>query len=403
VAGSAIQVFAATNKGIWSSADEGASWQPASGGLNTRSVAIYDLAFDAADIGAFWTATGQGLFLRNADGSWQTSELPVEAHGSTIRAVATSASAPGTIFAGTDRQLYKSADGGAFWQVSSSGMEPPILPNSEPQAAGLGLGITALAVHPADSARVYAGTTQGLFVSRDGGASWRSVPELIQLKGWPAYPTVTQIAIDPTVPDTVYVAVRLSIGSSAQLEIFKSTDGGKRWSIPSRGGAGMRSPIGVAFDFDAPDILYGAAASGLWRSNDGGVRWTPIGLFDSSVLEVALLAGRPQAMAALTSPYVRSTRPSALQLSTDGGQTWTEVGEQLGELEFTRLFTTPNDPTAFYVGTRYGGLYRLDIEANQVYLPIMGNSQADTSQNSLICNCSTGRSRVKQTPAMPAK
>ena len=56
--------------------------------------------------------------------------------------------------------LWKSGDGGQTWQRLAT-------------APG---GITALAVHPVDQDRVFAGTGQGkLFRSADGGVSWNTV------------------------------------------------------------------------------------------------------------------------------------------------------------------------------------------------------------------------------------
>ena len=56
--------------------------------------------------------------------------------------------------------LWKSGDGGQTWQRLAT-------------APG---GITALAVHPVDQSRVFAGTGGGkLFRSADGGPSWEAV------------------------------------------------------------------------------------------------------------------------------------------------------------------------------------------------------------------------------------
>ena len=228
-----------------------------------------------------------------------------------------------------------------------------------------------MTVNPADADRVFVGSDQGLFVSEDGGASWRNVPELVQLKNWPSYPAVRQIVIDPAVPTVVYVTARLDIGLSDQTEIFKSTDGGASWTVPSRGGAGMRTPQGVALDPTGPNRLYGAAASGFWHSEDGGFRWTGVSRADTNFIEVVVLPGQPAMLAALTADYSFTLEPDALQLSADGGETWTLIGAELADLEFTRLFAAPGDPTAFYVGTRYGGLFRFDLRANQVYLPLV--------------------------------
>ncbi len=367
---SATQYYAATDRGIWTSLDEGQTWRPTNQGLTTERFAINDLAFDAANPGALWTAADEGLFARNENLTWQRIELPDDMQSVAVRAVASAAGAPDTIFVATDQQLYKSSDRGASWQERGAGIEPPLLPGVR-QNGATGVTLRTVAVDPADADRVFVGSDQGLFVSEDGGASWRNVPELVQLKNWPIYPEVRQIVIDPAVPTVVYVAVRLDIGLSYQTEIFKSTDGGASWTVPSRGGAGMRTPHSVTPDPTGPNRLYGAAASGFWHSEDGGFRWTRIGRSEINFIEVVVLPSQPTTLAALTADYSFTLEPDALQLSADGGETWTLIGAELADLEFTRLFAAPDDPTAFYVGTRYGGLFRFDLRANQVYLPLV--------------------------------
>jgi photosystem II stability/assembly factor-like uncharacterized protein len=64
------------------------------------------------------------------------------------------------MFAALADDLWKSGDGGKTWQRLAT-------------APG---GITALAVHPVDQDRVFAGTGHGkLFRSADGGISWQAM------------------------------------------------------------------------------------------------------------------------------------------------------------------------------------------------------------------------------------
>lgn len=64
------------------------------------------------------------------------------------------------MFAAMTDGLWKSGDGGTTWQRLTTAPA----------------GVTALAVHPIDQDRVFAGTGQGtLFRSADGGVSWQAV------------------------------------------------------------------------------------------------------------------------------------------------------------------------------------------------------------------------------------
>jgi uncharacterized protein (TIGR03437 family) len=77
--------------------------------------------------------------------------------------------------------------------------------------------IQALAVDPADSSTLYAGTdVSGVFISHDRGANWaQGNSGLTNL-------SVLSLALDPAVPTTIYAGTN---GGG----VFKSTDGGATW------------------------------------------------------------------------------------------------------------------------------------------------------------------------------
>ena len=69
----------------------------------------------------------------------------------------------GVILAGTQEGVVQSDDAGATWRAASSGLTEPY--------------VRWLAYHPDISDRVFAGTEPaGIYVSHDGGGSWRAVP-----------------------------------------------------------------------------------------------------------------------------------------------------------------------------------------------------------------------------------
>ena len=86
-------------------------------------------------------------------GEW-TSNGP---HGGTIVNLAADPSNPATIYAATDRQVYKSVDGGQSWAVTLYGRFDRLLPTSDPSV-------------------VYAssGGQPSVYVTADGGGHWVS-------------------------------------------------------------------------------------------------------------------------------------------------------------------------------------------------------------------------------------
>lgn len=108
-----------------------------------------------------------------------------------------------------------------------------------------------LAVDPADDRRIVVasagGLEEGLFESRDGGASWSRVREAVGLLAW---------------PDRLYL-----IDGSGQ--VFASRDGGR--GLQGQGELGGRPAALVA---EGPWELYAALHDGtIKRSTDGGATW----------------------------------------------------------------------------------------------------------------------------------
>jgi photosystem II stability/assembly factor-like uncharacterized protein len=84
--------------------------------------------------------------------------------------------------------------------------------------------VRSVAIDPARSTSLYAGTQNGLFKSLDGGASWRP-------SGLPDRAT-THLVIDFVNPSILYAATQITRTGYFCYErvLFKSTDGGATWS-----------------------------------------------------------------------------------------------------------------------------------------------------------------------------
>src|ERR671918_157649 len=68
---------------------------------------------------------------------------------------------PATVYAGTMMDaVYKSPDGGQHWMPYNVGLKEHVSV------------VNQFVFHPADSERLYAATTVGVFYSGDGGRTW---------------------------------------------------------------------------------------------------------------------------------------------------------------------------------------------------------------------------------------
>ncbi|HYT31744.1 MAG TPA: hypothetical protein VEO37_04055, partial [Thermoanaerobaculia bacterium] len=81
-----------------------------------------------------------------------------------------------------------------------------------------GVAVSSLAIDPMNPDRVYAGTGQAVFKSRDGGLSWTA--SLGAASGLERIPS--GLAIDPLFSSTLYAATNFGV--------FKSVDAGGSWA-----------------------------------------------------------------------------------------------------------------------------------------------------------------------------
>ena len=116
---------------------------------------------------------------------------------------------------------------------------------------------------------------RGIYRSSDGGKSWTLV-----LKGANATSGASDLSMDPSNPRILYAAFwdhqRLPWqvrSGGAGSGIWKSTDGGDNWSRLTEGLPKLMGKIGVAVSQANPERVYAiveAEKGGLYRSADAG-------------------------------------------------------------------------------------------------------------------------------------
>src|SRR5262245_22656829 len=139
-----------------------------------------------------------------------TAALPAQAgdwmvtgpSGGNVYCIAASPSHPELLYAGTDRGVVRSEDGGAHWSDASAG-----LPVDRVQT---------IAVDASDPRTLYAGTltppgvaSDGIFKSTDGGQTWTAINEgLVDPVTAIAPLDVAALSIDPGHPGTLLAGTR---------------------------------------------------------------------------------------------------------------------------------------------------------------------------------------------------
>lgn len=107
-------------------------------------------------------------------------------------------------------------------------------------------------------------------------------------------------------------------------------------------GLGDAAPTCLAADPHHPERCWcGTARHGIWRSEDGGRSWRPLGLEGWAIMSLTASPVRPGLLWA-------GTEPSAVWRSDDGGDAWHPTGD-LAELPSSSSWAFPPRPETHHV------------------------------------------------------
>ncbi len=190
-------------------------------------------------IHAYNYESGRGIILSKDGGySWQ-SITGEQFDNAVLTDVSVDPFDPGVAYAAAQTGLYKSSDYGENW--AELVIESPGDP------------VRTVAVHLADPNRVYAGLPgKGVFLSDDGGESWRQVFAGLEPNG-----DYRDIIFDPANPDIVYLSDIVS-------GIYQSTDRGETW-LKLINGLSNRAATSLSISSDGMHLYAGTAGGGVFR------------------------------------------------------------------------------------------------------------------------------------------
>lgn len=247
--------------------------------------------------------------------------------------------------------VYKTEDGGKTWKNMG-------LKTSEH--------IGMIAIDPRDSGVIYvaaygplwrAGGERGLYKTNDGGKTWNAVLTISEHTG------VSEVYLDPRDPDVIYAVahqrrrhVFTLVGGGPESAVHKSEDGGKTWRKINRGlPGGDLGRIGLAISPVNPDYLYAIVEAqsrrgGFYRSTNRGVSWERRSSYTSRGNYYQELFCDPKDIDRVYSMDVY------LQVSDDGGRTWSALGERHKHVDNHAMWIDPHN-TDFYLVGCDGGIY----------------------------------------------
>jgi photosystem II stability/assembly factor-like uncharacterized protein len=323
---------------IFKSTDGGASWNESDSGL---SGCCLSLGIDPQNTGTLYVlsdAPNRGVF-RSTDGGASWRMVYALSGGLYFDDVAIDPNTPGTLYAaahfmGGGAAIFKSLDGGTSWSEADAGLPDLSGPVNFP---------IQLAVDPASPATMYA-TVSGslLFKTTDGAATWHGAGPL-PIENLNDQ-RISGVVIDPRDSNTLYCPRNESLQPTV---IFKSTDGGASWNpstpVPEIPWIQF-STKGVTIDPRNSSTLYAATSSGVYRSIDGGVTFTPYSR--ARALPVTAVALSPQ-----RSGTVLAGAGALVLQSTDSGMSWRASVTGLGFGSVVAMAIDPQNPSIAYAGT----------------------------------------------------
>jgi photosystem II stability/assembly factor-like uncharacterized protein len=368
--GNDMVVYAGTEAGVYKTENGGESWTAINEGMPEEVVSA--LAVSLADHSTVFAGTREGKVFKSVDAGQHWAALSIPENPG-VRSLAIT---PQAVYAGTERGLLESHDGGATWEAASSPL---------PAAR-----VNFLTLTP--EGLLFAGIDSSLYVSWNG-KKWRTVknafnplamalgPDRSLYSATPVsimrsvdfgntWKRVTALPMQQTSPTSLLVSDngRVTLGTPEGLweweneewthsipgnintlaagsppstrtyagvaisGAFTRADSSAEWVSVNRGIETAETTDVVVAPF-SPSTVYAAMPTGVSRSSDGGNSWSTV-------------ESNPTRAVAIDShnPNVVFAAQHSLKKTDDGGETWKIVRPNLP----MAIAVAPSNPSVVY-------------------------------------------------------
>ncbi len=269
--------------GVFKSVDSGTTFQPVFDSMAVQAIGA--LAISSSNPAQVWAGTGEAWAIRDADvmgdgiylstdtgKTWKNVGLRETGR---IGRIIVHPTNPKIVFVCAlgratgpqeERGVYRTIDGGKSWKRvlfvdPNTGCSGLTLDVKNPRVLFAGMWQVEMKTYVMNSG----GPSSAIYVSRDGGDSWKKVTH----PGLPKSPLgKIDVAIAPSNPKRVYALIQ----TANQGSVWRSEDGGASWRVINWtraliGRAGYYIRLGIS-PKNADEILV--ANSSFFRSTDGG-------------------------------------------------------------------------------------------------------------------------------------
>jgi photosystem II stability/assembly factor-like uncharacterized protein len=221
-----------------------------------------------------------------------------------------------------DGGIFLSKNGGATWE-SVGDMQ--------------GQSIRALTPSPSDPKLLVAGTLKGVYQSTDAGEHWK----LISPAGSQELHEVESIAIDPVDPQIIYAG-------TWHLP-WKTVDGGQHWANIKQGVIDDSDVFSIIVDPKDPKTVFASACSGIYKSQTAGQVFQKIQGIPSTARRTRVLMQDPT-----NRNIVFAGTTEGLWRTVDSGSTWQRTTGP--EVIINDVFVDPTNSNRVMLATDRGGV-----------------------------------------------
>jgi len=293
--------------GVYRSTNSGVSWEKVNQGLADSLNLRYITTNSAGDV---FAGTEHGLFRTTNNGNdWYLFGVP----GSFIASISFT---QGTLFAETYWEftrgiLFRSLDNGRIWERVNDGIENTIV----------------FDIIEIPSGDLLCGSLNGIFRSTDEGSFWIT----------DALPNNAVNVLNSNSAGQIF--------AGTDAGIYRSTDNGRSWNQ-----SGLTIEDIGRLALNSSDHLFAVTATnGIFFSTNSGDFWSPVGagISTNTITDIAIT----------TNDYIFAATDSGVFRSTDDGNSWVNVNNELWNFENGFLLTTDSHDNIF-AGTLGDGIFK---------------------------------------------
>jgi photosystem II stability/assembly factor-like uncharacterized protein len=216
--------------------------------------------------------------------------------------------------------FFKSTDGGVNWKESKDLREQAV---------------HAMAQSQTDANVIYAGTKEGIWMSKDSGDDW----ERIESATMPL--DINSFAADPKNSNTLY--------AGTTWRPYKSTDNGKSWRLIKSGMIDDSDIFAITIDSENNNHLIASACSGIYESVNGGENWRKIQGIPGQSRRTRDIVQHPSRPGTL---YAGTTE--GFWMSVNGGKSWSLTTPR--NIEINKIAVHPDEPNRVFIATNNFGV-----------------------------------------------